>query len=102
MAKTEQQVWARHIQQWKNSGLTAKAYAAREGIAMGTFYGWSVKYRKAQQAEQARFIQVATVDAPESRSCCLEVRLGSDIVIPVEPGFDPDLLRAVVAALVLR
>lgn len=80
---------------WRRSGLTGKVYAQRHGLRAGTLYCWSVRLNRTEPKEPARFIEVAArVSSP------LELRIGANVTVRIEPGFDAGLLREVLAALV--
>lgn len=38
--------WAEHIEVWKSSGLSQRAYCAREGIAVSTLQWWCRRLRE--------------------------------------------------------
>ena len=88
----------REVQGWRSSGLTAGQYAARRGYSVASLMRWA----KAAPAEVGatgaapRFVQLLVATSP--RSSVLVVEVGG-ARIRVEPGFDAEHLRAVVAAL---
>ena len=96
MAKTKERVWAEHVRRWRHSGLSAREYADRLGVSAATLYGWSSRVGRDTAAAPPRFIEVSSpVVAPRP----LVVRVGA-VEISVEAGFDAQLLRDVVTALV--
>ena len=94
MTRTE---WAKQVKAWRTSGLTAKAYAQREGLNAGTLRWWSSRLR--DESSSPAFIEVALPEpvAPAS----IEVLVGQ-ATLRVQRGFDPDLLRELVSALGAR
>ncbi len=54
-------IWAKHIELWKASGLTQRAYCEREAIAYDTFRRWGDRLDKAQDQSNGavRFIPVS-------------------------------------------
>lgn len=80
-----------------SEGVTFKQLAADSGVPLGTLLSWSRKLRTETTAPATReqpFIELATEPASE-----LELRLPSGATISIRPGFDPALLRELVAAL---
>jgi hypothetical protein len=92
--KREQQ---REIKDWRKSGRTAADYAASRGYSMSTLLRWSAAHRTEVEPVEPHFVrlQVESAGAPTGE---LVVEIGAARV-RVAHGFDPGLLRAVVAAL---
>lgn len=118
--------WAVRIDQWRESGLSLPAFCQRHGLSRGTMQNWVYKptlkravddARRASQtprdtpavtaelsAQQPTFLPVRLVEGttpsaePRSRSA-IEVILCQGRRVAVGPGFDPETLRRVVAAL---
>jgi hypothetical protein len=94
--------WQGTVARWKRSGLTANAFAAREGVAAGTLLGWSSRLNRDIRAEhgssavQAIEIVVPEVTASSSRG--LEIAVG-DVVVRCEVGVDVAYVAALVRAL---
>lgn len=110
--------WRVLIERQARSGLTVGAFCAREGLAASTFF-----LKRRQLRAPPRFIELkaepdetgaglaATADQPDGThgppdaaaerggAPSLELRLPRGVVVLVEPGFDPALLRAVAEAL---
>ena len=84
------------MRRWRRSGLSAREYGEREGLKAATLYGWSLRLRREEKLPPARFIEVTP---PKAASRPVLLRIGA-VEIPVEVGFDPQLLRDVVTALV--
>jgi hypothetical protein len=118
--------WAALIDRWRESGLSLPAFCQRHGLRRGTMQNWVYKPALKLAVEDARRgsqqgrgapavttgrpttppaflpVRVAEVAAgspgPQSRPA-IEVVLGEGRRIAVGPGFDPETLRRVVAAL---
>ena len=118
--------WAVLIDEWNASGLNLTEFCQRRGLSRGTMQGWVYKPALKRAIEDARrgaiitvakssqadassvpppaFLPVRLVEAtappPEAKShAAIEVILGGGRRILVGPGFDPQTLRQVVAAL---
>jgi hypothetical protein len=72
--------WRRPVDRWKDSGLTAKEFAAKTGINAGTLQFWSYKLRR-----------------PAPRR--FEVELGNGRRLRVPATFDASALKALFAIL---
>ena len=118
--------WAVLIDEWNASGLKLPEFCRRRGLSRGTMQGWVYKPALKRAIENARrgasltaaktsqedassvpapaFLPVRLVEvtapAPEAKShAAIEVVLAGGRRILVGPGFDPQTLRQVVAAL---
>jgi hypothetical protein len=122
MEETTREKWTKRIEQWRESGLTAKEFAAEAGLNAGTLAYW--KYRlgadhrqDGKPATRGRvpgrkpvFVEVVAPtgrNRVEARSAgdvgtvdagAIEVVLGNGIRIRVPPTFVADALARVVAA----
>ena len=95
--------WIRLITEQSESGKTVGAFCRERGLATSQFYTWRKRLRG---SVAGRFLEVqiakpAARPAPTKQGA-IEIRLGAGRSVLVEPGFDADHLRAVVAALEAR
>ena len=99
--------WTREVGRWRQSGLTAAAYAAANNLHEGTLAGWASKLgsrtgqRRETQTEQPRFVPVR-VSAPSAavrRPAPIEVVLSNGRRIRVSESFDADLLAELITIL---
>lgn len=90
--------WEAAVRRWRASGLTARQFAAREGLNPATLRWWSS--RLSQPAPAAGFIEVQLA-APASTST-ITIVVRDCIRIEVSASFNADLLRRVVDALETR
>ena len=117
--------WAVLIDEWRRGGLSLPAFCKRRGLSRGTMQNWVYKPALRRAAEDARrasrarrgapvataerptppptFLPVRlaeiTAPPPPTGRAAIEVVLGGGRRIVVDPGFDPETLRLVVAAL---
>jgi len=85
------------------SGETVEAFCRERGLTTSQFYTWRKRLRGAI-AERFLEVQVAKPaarPAPTKRGA-IEIRLAGGCCVLVEPDFDAEHLRAVVAALEAR
>lgn len=80
------------------SGLTVVAFAQLHGIGRHRVYRACAYVRSEGVPAVVPSVRFLPVRLPPARSSSLDVHLGA-ARIPVSSGFDPALLRAVVAAL---
>ena len=123
MRKREREAWAKWrglAGEQKRSGQSAAAFCRERGLCAPHFFAWRKRLSQASRAatEQfaavraagrppahERFVAVNITEAAEAaapapaHSRTIEIQLGGERRIVVEPGFDADRLRAVLAAL---
>jgi transposase len=103
MERTSRETWAKRVERWRDSGLTAKEYAAEVGVKAQSLSWWKWHLSKARERVRPRarrstgrppaaspltFVEMATAVVHES----LEVVLPSSIRIRVPSSFDPSAL----------
>ena len=99
--------WKKRVTEWKSSGLTSAAFAARRGLNPRTLLWWSSTLRRpaardVRCAAEVGFARVVAVDGAAARSvepAALELVLASGRVVRVRRGFDPAVLRELLSAL---
>lgn len=67
--------WSQHIEAWKASGLSQRAYCKREGIAVSTLQWWCRRLRGNGRAETLQFVPVAVPANPDVRDEPIEIVL---------------------------
>lgn len=86
----------RLIDRWRTSGAPARAFAARHGIALSTFYEWAKRF---PELAAPAFAEVAVLEsARPSSMASIELEVAG-VVVRVPPGTDADSLRQVLEAL---
>jgi transposase-like protein len=98
-----QSKWSGLISEQCQSGETVEAFCRERGVTTSQFYTWKKRLRRSA-AEQFLEVQIARPAAlpAASKRGAIEIRLAERRCVLVEPGFDPDHLRAIVAALETR
>ena len=95
--------WRRLISEHDGSGQSIAGFCRDRGVPVSQFFAWRNRLLKAPVES---FVEVQLVGAPPAQSTApsraIEVALGGGRRVIVGPGFDPDHLRAVVAALETR
>jgi hypothetical protein len=103
MGKAKREVaskWSGLISEQSQSGQTVEAFCRERGLTTSQFYTWRKRLRgsAAQQFLEVQVVKAAARPFPVNRAG-IEIRLAEGRCVLVEPGFDPNHLRAVVAAL---
>ena len=103
MRETTKVAWHRRVTQWKASGETAVAFAAREGIKAGTLRWWSSRFQRGATAAPGpapvRMVQLVRVPS-SSRTTGVIVDLpDARARVLIEPGFDQETLARVLELL---
>jgi hypothetical protein len=115
MDRTSREEWAKRVERWGDSGLTAKEYAAEIGIKAHTLSWWKWRLSSGAPAHGRRrrarrapttgagatpltFVEMATAVAPE----LLEIVLPSSVRIRVPSAFDGSTLARLLDVLEAR
>jgi transposase len=107
MAREKRETWIKRIERWRESGLTAKEFAAEIGVNAATLMHW--RYRLAAETrgaapgtvgpkqEAVSFVEVkaapAEIGPPDRAQSAFEVVLASGAIVRVPPHFDAATLR---------
>jgi hypothetical protein len=95
--------WRELIAEQHGSGLSVMAFCRERGLRTGQFFAWKQRLRRAAEEQFVEVqVQKLAAQAPKTRGGAIEVHLADGWRIRVEPGFDAEHLRAVVAALETR
>jgi hypothetical protein len=103
MGRDARATWAKRVERWRASGLSAAEFAAEIGVNARTltYSKWKLGRAEphAESSGRAEFVEV--VAPARGAAVCeqLEVVLESGVVVRVPARFDADALRRVVVAL---
>ena len=109
----KEQFWRRMVEGWRRSGLSVRAFCARNGLAEPTFYAWRRTLAQRDAAPQTTapaFLPVQVIAKPSTPrapttepapdgGAPLELVLGSGRRLRVGVGFDGPTLRRLLALL---
>jgi len=109
-ARVGRDEWQKRVQRWKDSGLTAKEFAAETAINAGTLQFWRYKLKhdvrpatRAKRKSPANEILASLVEvrapAVPAVDQRFEIELGNGRRVRVGGIFDGDALRALIAVL---
>jgi len=111
MAKADRAEWLKRVERWRDSGLSAKEYAAETGLKASTlsYWKWRLKSeakpaprstgRKQPQGRSLPFIEVAAGAIATSR---FEVELAHGVIVRMPMDFDSEALGRLLAVLEQR
>ena len=112
MARADRATWAKRVERWKDSGLSAKEFGAEIGVSANSLSWWKWELGRKEQSRPPKrrarrrktavspmtFVEMA---APV-RSNLLEVVFPSGILLRVPGAFDAEMLARVVEVLEKR
>jgi len=117
MERATREVWAKRVERWHDSGLTAKEFAAELEVSPNslTFWKWKLRQlasgkappsrtsrkRKVEKHEEvsASFLQLVPTSSPQVHAGQFEVVLATGAVVRVPQDFDESTLLRLVHAL---
>ena len=93
--------WSKRVDRWRKSGLSAEEFAEREGLKSKQLVWWRWKLRSSPPpSPELRFLPVHVVDTSVQAAVSgapLEIALPNGRVVRVPPGFEPAMLKRVLA-----
>jgi transposase len=105
--RTSREEWRKRVERWKDSGLTAKQFAADTGINAGTLQFWSCKLKRGDRKVRKSRKLTATLTASSvveihptskaARDISFEIELVNGRRVRVGPGFVPETLKVLLA-----
>jgi len=111
MARERREVWAKRVERWKESGLTAAEFAAEMGLNPRTLahWKWYLGRERASRPQPTppKFVEVVTptaiaTDPAADKTEPLELVLRDGLVVRVPPRFDQAALHRLLVALAGR
>ncbi len=80
------------VKEFRDSGLSQRAFCGTRNIPLSTLTSWLKKTRNRSVAEAERKLIPIRITAAKSETKPLEIVLANDRVIRIQGNFDPDLL----------
>ena len=115
MERASREVWAKRVERWQDSGLTAKEFAAELDVSPNSLTFWKWKLRQSNNATDPRpsrkldvakhadaptsFLQLVPTSSPPVNVAHFEVVFASGVVVRVPPDFDEPALRRLAGVL---
>jgi hypothetical protein len=91
---SRREFWARHVAAWRASGLSQKAYCAREGLRPSTLGWWRWKLGEGERPERPRALapRLVPVRLQAAGSAGFELHLVGERRLHIPNDFDQDAL----------
>lgn len=97
--------WAKRVERWRDSGVSAEQFAAELGINAGTLKYWKYKLGEPVPMKKAGngklsllpLVEVHSAPVAQHAGFDIEVRGGRRVHVPA--GFDADALKRLLAVL---
>jgi hypothetical protein len=127
MGREPREVWEKRVERWRESGLTAREFAAETGVNANTLANWGWRLRRPGDAGVSqrrkrgpssspaaaapvplKFVELVAKDndgvgrassATAGATATIELVVGSGRTLRVPPGFDAESLRRLLAVL---
>lgn len=93
------QTWAAHIEKWRSSGLSAKAFCEQEGLVYHQFGYWRQKFSSADDSPTESKLVPVTLATPSKQTSDLEIVLPNGVVIRGIDARNVSLVTSLVDAL---
>jgi hypothetical protein len=107
MDRTPREIWAKRVERWQSSELTAKEFAAEIGVNAHTLAHWKWQLGKQAATKTVRtprreagaaavsFTELAVAPVSVPATAAIEIVVDTGLVIRVGTQFDEDTLRRV-------
>ena len=115
MARSTRTDWAKRVQRWKDSGLTAREFAAEAGLNAGTLQYWASKLRRESRRQQSEepdsastaltFVELSHQPAatePLAKKAVPFELISGKLVVRIPPQFDAEALERLLAVMERR
>jgi len=93
------QRWFNHIQHWKQSGLTQKAFCEQQQLRLGSFQRWRGIFMRGENPEVTSAVSFLPVNVTAAPASNLALLINDHLRIEIPAGFDPVTSKQVVQAL---
>ena len=92
----KEQFWRELLLRQQSSGQTIRAFCSEAGVSEASFFAWRAELSK---RDREAIPSTAPVQALASQRGCVEILFDDPPRVLVQPGFDPQTLRDVLAIL---
>ena len=97
--EANRQRWFDHIKDWKQSGLTQKAFCEQQQLRLGSFQRWRGIFMRGEKPEASSAVSFVPVNVTVDKASSLALLIDDQLRIEIPAGFDPVTLKQVVQAL---
>jgi transposase len=96
----KERFWRTKVRQWRQSGLSVRAFCEQHHLAQANFYAW--RRALAQRDAEIQFVPVRLAAEPAATTtaaAALEVVLDGQRLLRIRPGFDAATLQRLLTVL---
>ena len=93
------QRWFDHIETWKQSGVTRKAFCEQQRLGLASFQRWCGIFARESQSAASSAVSFLPVNVTIDPASSLALVIDNHLRIEIPAGFDPVMLKQVVHAL---
>ena len=97
--KGGREYWSRHVAEWRNSGLSRKAYSERHGLPYWSLCRWAGKLTQSAAPESQPLVELGQRGGGAEPRATIELVVGDRYVLRLWPSVRAGHLREVLAAL---
>jgi hypothetical protein len=97
--EVNRQRWSERIQDWKQSGLSQKAFCKQQQLRLGSFQRWRGIFMRGENPEVPPAVSFLPVNVTVAPASNLALLIDGHLRIEIPAGFDPMTLKQVVQAL---
>ena len=114
MEQTRREIWAKRVERWRESGLSAKEFAAETGVNHHSLGKWRWKLAEGRETEPrssgrektssskpVEFIELVGAKQKSELKDRFEVVFAGGATLRVPPKFDPEVLKQLVVVLTM-
>jgi hypothetical protein len=100
--KHNREFWARHVKNWRASGLTQAQYCRQRRLQKGTLGYWASTLNRSKATGSA-LVEVGRAEVqPEERRSAIELMVERRYLLRLWPGVEADHLEKVLSVLERR
>ena len=97
--KHDREFWTRHVEIWRASGLTQKAYCARRRLAKRSLGHWASRLGR-RKAAVTELVEIGSTEVkPQQSNRPIELAVQGGYLLRLWPGVEPAHLREVLSVL---
>jgi len=97
--QANRQRWYDHVENWKQSGLTQKAFCEQQQLGLGTFQRWRGIFTRGEKPKASSAVSFLAVNVTDDKASSLTVLIDDHLRIEIPAGFDAETLKQVVQVL---
>jgi len=88
--ETNRQRWFDHIETWKHSGLTQKAFCEQQQLGLDSFQRWRGIFMRGEKPEASSAVSFLPVNVTVDKASSLAVLVDDHLRIEIPAGLEVD------------